>query len=123
MVPAEVLAELQPFVSLSQGLGTAAVQLVRDTGFTDIKITYHSPRSALNLIGNRVDDAHFDALALPFSCCSKTYARTLLLPLSCGLIASEDAIKPWSPSIAHKGLLCDNLHVQMGGLSLTLVMQ
>ncbi|DBA94894.1 hypothetical protein WJX77_001897 [Trebouxia sp. C0004] len=44
MVPAEVLAELQPFVSLSQGLGTAAVQLVRDTGFTDIKITYHSPR-------------------------------------------------------------------------------
>ncbi|KAL0041571.1 hypothetical protein WJX79_007886 [Trebouxia sp. C0005] len=44
MVPAEVLAELQPFVSLSQGLGTAAVQLVRDTGFTDIKITYCSPR-------------------------------------------------------------------------------
>lgn len=44
MVPAEVLAELQPFVSLSQGLGTAAVQLVRDTGFTDVKITYHSPR-------------------------------------------------------------------------------
>ena len=44
MVPAEVLAELQPFVSLSQGLGRAAVQLVRDTGFTDIKITYHSPR-------------------------------------------------------------------------------
>lgn len=44
MVPAEVLAELQPFVSLSQGLGTAAVQLVRDTGFTDVKITYNSPR-------------------------------------------------------------------------------
>lgn len=44
MVPAEVLVELQPFVSLSQGLGTAAVQLVRDTGFTDVKITYASPR-------------------------------------------------------------------------------
>lgn len=44
MVPAEVLAELQPFVSLSQGLGTAAVQLVADSGFTDIKITYASPR-------------------------------------------------------------------------------
>ena len=44
MVPAEVLAELQPFVSLSQGLGTAAVQLVADSGFTDVKITYASPR-------------------------------------------------------------------------------
>lgn len=44
MVPAEVMAELQPFVALSQGLGHAAVQLVRDTGFTDIKITYASPR-------------------------------------------------------------------------------
>ena len=46
MVPAEVMAELQPFVALSQGLGKAAVQLVRDTGFTDIKITYASPRYA-----------------------------------------------------------------------------
>ena len=46
MVPAEVLAELQPFVALSQGLGTAAVGLVRDTGFTDVKITYASPRYA-----------------------------------------------------------------------------
>ena len=44
MVPAEVLAELQPFVALSQGLGTAAVQLVEDSGFTDVKITYASPR-------------------------------------------------------------------------------
>ena len=44
MVPAEVLAELQPFVSLSQGLGTAAVQLVANSGFTDVKITYASPR-------------------------------------------------------------------------------
>ena len=47
MVPAEVMAELQPFVALSQGLGHAAVQLVRDTGFTNIKITYASPRYAL----------------------------------------------------------------------------
>jgi len=62
MVPAEVLAELQPFVSLSQGLGTAAVQLVRDTGFTDVKITYHSPRSALNSIHHRVNDLHLDGI-------------------------------------------------------------
>ena len=66
MVPAEVLAELQPFVSLSQGLGTAAVQLVRDTGFTDVKITYHSPRSVLHSVHHRVDDLHLDARALDF---------------------------------------------------------
>ncbi|KAK9817004.1 hypothetical protein WJX72_008115 [[Myrmecia] bisecta] len=44
MVPAEVLVELQPFVSLAQGLGRAAVQLVGNEGFTDIYITYASPR-------------------------------------------------------------------------------
>ena len=44
MVPAEVLAELQPFVSLAQGLGTAAVQLVGSQGFTDIHITYATSR-------------------------------------------------------------------------------
>ena len=44
MVPAEVLAELQPFVSLAQGLGTAAVQLVGSHGFTDIHITYATSR-------------------------------------------------------------------------------
>jgi hypothetical protein len=44
MVPAEVLAELQPFVALAQGLGTAAVQLVGSHGFTDVHITYASPR-------------------------------------------------------------------------------
>lgn len=44
MVSAEVLAELQPFVSLAQGLGTAAVQLVGSQGFTDIHITYATSR-------------------------------------------------------------------------------
>lgn len=44
MVPAEVLAELQPFVSLAQGLGRAAVQLVGNHGFTDVFITYASSR-------------------------------------------------------------------------------
>jgi D-3-phosphoglycerate dehydrogenase len=44
MVPAEVLAELQPFVALAQGLGTAAVQLVGNHGFTDVFITYASSR-------------------------------------------------------------------------------
>ena len=66
MVPAEVLAELQPFVSLSQGLGTAAVQLVRDTGFTDIKITYCSPRSVLNSICHRLDDLHLEIVPWEF---------------------------------------------------------
>eukprot|EP01025_Chloroclados_australasicus_P038196 TRINITY_DN3914_c0_g1_i6.p1 TRINITY_DN3914_c0_g1~~TRINITY_DN3914_c0_g1_i6.p1 ORF type:complete len:251 (-),score=26.68 TRINITY_DN3914_c0_g1_i6:426-1133(-) len=42
--PAEVLLELQPYVNLAQGLGNAAVQLVGDSGFTDINITYSSPR-------------------------------------------------------------------------------
>ena len=42
--PAEVLAELQPFVALAQGLGRAAVQLVAEQGFSDVRITYSSPR-------------------------------------------------------------------------------
>ena len=44
MVPAEVLAELQPFVALALGLGRAAVQLVGSHGFTDVHITYATPR-------------------------------------------------------------------------------
>eukprot|EP00884_Botryococcus_braunii_P004547 jgi/Botrbrau1/14093/Bobra.182_3s0039.1 len=44
MVPAEILAELQPFVSLAQGLGRAAVQLVEAGGFTDVFVEYVSPR-------------------------------------------------------------------------------
>ena len=44
MMPAEVLKELQPFVTLASGLGRAAVQLVGDSGFSDITITYASPR-------------------------------------------------------------------------------
>ena len=44
MVPAEVLAELQPFVTLAEGLGRAAVQLVGDGGFSEVEITYRSPR-------------------------------------------------------------------------------
>ncbi|KAK9909516.1 hypothetical protein WJX75_003448 [Coccomyxa subellipsoidea] len=44
MVPAEVMAELQPFVALALGLGRAAVQLVGSHGFTDVHITYASPR-------------------------------------------------------------------------------
>ncbi|EFN59904.1 hypothetical protein CHLNCDRAFT_56437 [Chlorella variabilis] len=44
MVAPEVLKELQPFVALADGLGRAAVQLVQDSGFADVFITYHSPR-------------------------------------------------------------------------------
>ncbi|KAI8110031.1 hypothetical protein M9435_001711 [Picochlorum sp. BPE23] len=44
MVAPEVLKELQPFVTLSTGLGRAAVQLVSDHGFSEIEITYHSSR-------------------------------------------------------------------------------
>lgn len=59
MVPAEVLAELQPFVALAQGLGRAAVQLVAESGFTDVNITYSSPR------GDDLDTRHvFLAAAL-----------------------------------------------------------
>jgi D-3-phosphoglycerate dehydrogenase len=45
MVPPEVLQELQPFVSLSSGLGRAAIQLA-DHGFADVEITYHSSRGS-----------------------------------------------------------------------------
>jgi len=44
MVPAEILKELQPYISLAEGLGKAAVSLVNETGFTDVNITYSSPR-------------------------------------------------------------------------------
>ncbi|MEW5303676.1 MAG: hypothetical protein WDW36_006346 [Sanguina aurantia] len=44
MVPASVLKELQPFITLAEGLGRAAVSLVADSGFTDLTITYSSPR-------------------------------------------------------------------------------
>ena len=44
MVAPEVLKELQPFTSLANGLGRAAVQLVSSTGFTEVFVTYHSPR-------------------------------------------------------------------------------
>lgn len=47
MVPAEVLAELQPFVALALGLGRAAVQLVGSHGFTDVHITYATPRGGM----------------------------------------------------------------------------
>lgn len=44
MVAPEVLRELAPYVTLAEGLGKAAVQLVADTGCTDISICYSSPR-------------------------------------------------------------------------------
>lgn len=46
MVAPEVLKELQPFVSLAEGLGRTAVQLVEEAG-VDITITYTSPRGDL----------------------------------------------------------------------------
>jgi len=44
MVAPEVLRELAPYVTLAEGLGKAAVQLVADQGFTDINVCYSSPR-------------------------------------------------------------------------------
>ncbi|KAG2492034.1 hypothetical protein HYH03_009763 [Edaphochlamys debaryana] len=46
LVPREILAELQPYIVLAVGLGKAAVGLVKDGGggFTDVSITYTSPR-------------------------------------------------------------------------------
>lgn len=44
MVPPEILKELQPYITLAEGLGKAAVGLVQDAGFTDLAITYSSPR-------------------------------------------------------------------------------
>ncbi|GFH10346.1 D-3-phosphoglycerate dehydrogenase, partial [Haematococcus lacustris] len=44
MVPQEVLKELRPYIALAEGLGKAAVSLVKDSGFTDVSITYSSPR-------------------------------------------------------------------------------
>ncbi len=43
-VPPEILKELQPYIQLAEGLGKAAVGLVKDSGFTELSITYSSPR-------------------------------------------------------------------------------
>ncbi|XP_073123953.1 D-3-phosphoglycerate dehydrogenase 3, chloroplastic-like [Henckelia pumila] len=46
MVPAQVLSELKPYVTLSEKLGSLAVQLVAGgSGVTNIKITYASARA------------------------------------------------------------------------------
>lgn len=44
MVAPEVQKELMPFIKLAEGLGNAAVQLVAESGFTDISLCYSSPR-------------------------------------------------------------------------------
>jgi len=44
MVPPEIQKELSPFVKLAEGLGKAAIQLIADSGFTDISLCYSSPR-------------------------------------------------------------------------------
>lgn len=36
MVPYEVLKELQPYITLAEGLGRAAISLVADLGFTGV---------------------------------------------------------------------------------------
>ena len=44
MVPAAVLSELKPYVSLVERLGRIAVQLVKG-GVTDVRVVYHSARA------------------------------------------------------------------------------
>ena len=44
MVPPEIQKELRPYVQLAEGLGKSAVQLIADSGFTDISLCYSSPR-------------------------------------------------------------------------------
>lgn len=44
LVSAEVLKELAPYVALAEGLGKAAVTLVSDAGFSDVSISYSTPR-------------------------------------------------------------------------------
>lgn len=50
MVAPEVLKELQPFVNLAEGLGRTAVQLVEESGFADVSITYSRCAAVLLLI-------------------------------------------------------------------------
>lgn len=65
MMPPEVLAELRPYVALAAGLGRTAVQLVADTGFTDISITYDSPR------GDDLDTRLLRAMVIKVPACCK----------------------------------------------------
>ena len=44
MVPPEIQKELRPYIQLAERLGKAAIQLVADSGSTDISICYSSPR-------------------------------------------------------------------------------
>ena len=68
MVSAEVLAELQPYVALAQGLGTAAVQLVGSHGYADVYITYASPRG-----GARPPDCRAPSMPSPLGLLFKAY--------------------------------------------------
>eukprot|EP00898_Chlorokybus_atmophyticus_P003208 jgi/Chlat1/3889/Chrsp26S08861 len=45
MVPAEVLKELAPYVSLAERLGQIAIQLVKGAGVKDVQIEYKSARA------------------------------------------------------------------------------
>jgi D-3-phosphoglycerate dehydrogenase intervening domain len=69
MVSAEVLAELQPFVALAQGLGRTAVQLVGDAGLTEVSVTYFSPR------GDDLDTRLLRAMVIKVRACGQTVSR------------------------------------------------
>lgn len=85
MVPAEILKELQPYITLAEGLGKAAVGLVSEGGFSDISITYSSPR------GDDLDTRLLRAMIIKGCLESTTTSKVNLV--NADLLAKQRGIK------------------------------
>ena len=94
MVPPEVLAELQPYVALAQGLARAAVQLVSTAahGFSDIYISYASSR------GDDLDTRLLRAMVIKGIL---EQARPAPNPKSTAYVWEQDVATPRLPACCH----------------------
>ncbi|PON48859.1 Allosteric substrate binding domain containing protein [Parasponia andersonii] len=93
MVPAEVLSELAPFVSLAEKLGTFVVQLVAGgSGIKSIKVTYASARSPDDLDTRLLRAMVTKGLIEPISSVSINLVNSDFIAKQRGLRITEDRI-------------------------------
>ena len=98
MVPAAVLAELQPFVTLAEGLGRAAVQLADTTksrAASELHITYASPR------GDDLDSRLLRAMVLKGMLEQTTTARVNLV--NADLLAQQRGLRVVESTVPASG--------------------
>ncbi|GMH45797.1 hypothetical protein BSKO_13760 [Bryopsis sp. KO-2023] len=112
VVPPEVLAELEPFVTLAQGLGKAVVSLVDDTGFDELSICYSSPR------GDDLDTRLLRAMVIKGVLEGNTTANVNLV--NADLLAEQRGIKIQEVTVRSEGRdVLSNLSVSMNSKSTT----